>query len=81
MEEQLDRIENKIDKLDDRVNRIDITLARLTTTVEVHERRSTTLEAQVKPLEEHMSMIHGTLKFITLVALVLGIIATIKGLF
>ena len=74
------KIFEKFDKLETIANRQEVNLARLVVTVEEHTKRSNMLEdeqkeikEEIKPLQKHVAMVGGALKFIGL----LGIIATI----
>ncbi len=75
MEKRLERLESKIDQLLDKHSESNETLARLTVSVETHEKRSTNLEAIVLPLKSERDMIVGGLKLIGLIATLAGIAA------
>lgn len=90
---QLDKIESKIDKLDDRIDNVDVTLAKQSVTLDDHTRRSlaneeqvemlkTKLEAEIKPLQNHVAMMTGAFKFIgvvsSCVSLIYGLIKLIS---
>jgi hypothetical protein len=53
------------------VSEINITLERLTTTVEIHEKRSTQLEDRVSKVERYIFMALGAIALITLLSEVL----------
>ena len=53
------------------------TLARLTVSVEDHVRRTTLLEESIKPVQKHISMVEGAMKFVGLLALIATIIEAI----
>ncbi len=74
------RLEFKIDRIDERINNIDVTLAghveilkKQAEVLEVHVKRSTMLEEAIKPLQRHVSMTEGIVKFISM----LGVLAAI----
>ena len=73
MSDDLKRLEFKIDKIDQRINNVDVTLAAQHESLKDHIRRTNLLEEQVKPIEKHVNMVNGAIKFIG----ILGIIAAI----
>lgn len=81
---QDERIEDKIDKLADKLANIDKTLAVNTSSLVEHVRRTNLLEERVEPLEKDVTMIHGALKFIgvvaTLAAIAEGVSVTLEYL-
>lgn len=87
MDEKLTRIESKIDKLDSRLDIIDITTAKQEINIHEHIRRTNLLEERVeqireelKPVEIHVHYMHGTLKAIGVLSLLIGIAVAIKEL-
>lgn len=68
------RVEDKLDKMTDRLSNIDVTLAKQSVILEEHVKRTNLLEAKLVPIEKHVVMVHGVLKFLGLVALFVGII-------
>ncbi len=50
------------------VGEINVTLGRLTTTVELHEKRSTQLEDRMLKVERYIFMALGAIAFISLIA-------------
>lgn len=74
---RLDRIEAKTDKIIDNQSDHNATLARLTTTVEIHESRSTKLEAIVLPMKSKWDMAEGAMKLVGGIATLVGVIAGI----
>jgi len=85
--ERLTAIDNKIDGLKDDATTIKISVA---THAEIlkgqhaqlaeHIRRTHLLEEKLEPVENHVSMISGALKLVTVTATVIGIIAAIIGI-
>lgn len=71
-----DKLEAKIDKLDERLDRIDITLARLTDTVVIHEKRSTTAEAKLDILKVELDRIDDHVKTVNLLYKVVTIVGS-----
>lgn len=68
------RIENKIDALTDRLSSIDATLAAQHESLKYHIHRTDLLEAKVEPLESFKDKFAGSLKLISLVAMIAGIV-------
>lgn len=88
LKEHLSRMENKIDKLDPRLDSMDVTLAKQSVILEDHTRRSLAneeavellkkkLEADVKPLQNHVAAMTGVLKSIGVLASIASIVYTI----
>ncbi len=71
------RIEDKIDKIIDSQVEIKTTLVKQQVILDEHVRRTNILEQKIEPIEKHVHMIQGAMKFVGLV--VLGI-AMIEGL-
>lgn len=67
------RIEDKIDHVVERLSSIDSTLSAQHVSLKEHIRRTDLLESQVKPIEKHVTMVHGAIKLVGLVALLAGI--------
>jgi len=67
------RIFDKLEKIEDHVGKQEVSLARLTVSVEEHVKRSNLLEESMKPVQRHVFMVEGALKFIG----VLGVVASI----
>lgn len=67
------RIEDKLEKIEGHIGTQAVTLERLTVSVEEHVRRTNLLESKVEPLEKHVAMVSGAMRFIS----VLGILAAI----
>lgn len=68
----------KLGRIETRLNSIDTTLASQHEILKEHIRRTELLEADVKPIQRHVSMVEGAIKFIGLLALLAGIIEGIK---
>lgn len=77
-------IRSKVEKSDERLDSIDITLVRQEANLQEHmkrsdllERRAERIETDIKPLEKHMLMVNGALKFLgifgTIVAILVGL--------
>jgi hypothetical protein len=66
-DKNIDRLHDKVDSIHEKVSSIDVTIARLTTTVEVHEARSTQLEGRVNKIEKLVYMALGAASIITFI--------------
>jgi hypothetical protein len=73
MDDKFQRLENKLDTLSDKLVDIDKTLVRNTVSLEDHVRRTNLLEEKLAPVERHVAMIQGIVKFIALMGVLLGI--------
>lgn len=71
------KIDEKLDKIDSSITRIDITLAKQHESLKDHMRRTHLLEQSLKPVEKHVAMVNGALKFIGILAMIMGIIESI----
>ena len=81
------RMLDKIDKLDERLDNIDKTLVRQEGHLKEHIRRTEQNEImiqeiieQIKPIETHVAMVNGVLKFIGFISLLLGVAVAVKDL-
>ena len=84
-ENRLDRLEAKIDKIAEAVASVDRTLERNTTSLEFHVKRTDLAEQRIeqvaeslRPIEQHVAMVQGALKLLTMG---LAVIGTLAGLF
>lgn len=73
-DEKLDRIELKIDKVSDHIAEINVTLAKQEEQLSYHIKRTNLLEEKLDPVENHVAMISGAFKLITLLAALISII-------
>lgn len=69
---KIDRIENKIDRVSERLSSIDSTLSAQHVSLVEHIKRTEMLEAQVEPIKSSVAMAEGALKFLALLALLVG---------
>ena len=81
-DEKLSKIEDKIDQVKEHIASIDITLAGQHESLKAHMRRSDLLErhlemvqAEIKPIERHVTMVNGALKLLGLTSIIVGCIA------
>jgi hypothetical protein len=72
--DESNRLEAKVDKIMEKVSDIDVTLVTQGIILKEHIRRTQLLEEKVAPLEKHAVMTHGVLKFVGLIAILIGII-------
>ncbi len=77
MSDDLKRFEFKLDKIDQRINNVDVTLAAQHEVLKEHVRRTNLLEEQIKPIEKHVSMVNGAIKFIGLLGVIAAIIEAV----
>ena len=88
MDEKFQRLENKVDKIAETVSSMDKNLAVYNEQLKIHiegtvqNRDSikflqTKIETEFKPVNKHINMVEGALKFIGVVSLIVGLIATI----
>ena len=93
MEKLLDKILDKLDVLTEKQSNLNTLLERLTVTVEIHEKRSTALESELKriekeellPIKKHITQVQfiiNSLKFIgipSIISLVVYIISKVQN--
>lgn len=72
------RTEDKIDRIVEDISDINITLTKQSVILEEHIRRTNLLELKLAPIEKHVVMINGVLKFFGGVAI---LIAMVEGIF
>lgn len=87
MEKKLGEIDTKVDKLDERLDSIEKVLIKQELNLEIHIKRTNLLEESVgllrqdlRPVERHVDYVHGALKFIGIISIVVGIFAAVKEL-
>lgn len=68
------KMDQKLDKIIDRMNNIDVTLGKQSVILEEHVKRTNLLESKLQPVEKHVIMVNGVMKFLGLVAIFVGII-------
>jgi hypothetical protein len=88
MEKKLDQIESKLDKLDERLDSIDKTLIEQNGDLKLHMARTQQNEkmieiivSELKPVVSHVHYMHGALKALGVLSLLLGIVLLAKKLF
>lgn len=91
MDEKFQRLENKVDKISENVSSMDKNLAIYNEQLKIHiegteqNRESikflqTKIEAEFKPVNKHINMVEGALKFIGAVAVLVGVVVSILKL-
>lgn len=75
------RVEDKLDKVADDISHINVTIAKQEVSLKEHIRRTDILEDKIVPIEKHMIMFNGVLKFVGVVALFTGIIEGLLHIF
>lgn len=66
--ERLQRMEDKLDDISEHLWSVDKTLASLTMILDEHQRRSTAMEEQVKPMLELKTKIEGCINLVYVIA-------------
>lgn len=86
--EKLELISDKIEKTEGRLGNIDITLAEQAKDIKYHikrtdlsEERLERLENEVKPVKDHVTRVEGIVKFLSILATVIGISVAVSKLF
>lgn len=77
MDDKLKRIEDKLDRVRDKISDIDVTLAAQHESLKLHIKRTDLLEKKLEPVEKHVIMVNGVLKFIGLVSIIAAIAESI----
>jgi len=72
------RLNSKLDTITEKISEIDVTLAAQHVTLKEHMRRTELLEKSLKPVQRHVDMVNGVLKFIGLLALFAAIYEAVK---
>lgn len=73
----LDEIKNDIKEINSSISTIDKTLIKQESQLAEHIRRTNILEDKIEPVERHVYMMNGALKFLGLLSLLAGIVASI----
>lgn len=71
--------ESKLDKIQEDVTEIKTHLAVYNEQLKIHIKRSDLLEEKLEPVEKHVAMVTGVVKFIGVMTAILGTIAAIIG--
>lgn len=79
-ENKFDKLDIKIDKIQDRLTSIDVTLAAQHESLKLHIKRTNLLEQKLRPVEDHVTVVHGVLKLLGLATVLLGIIQALMKL-
>lgn len=77
MSDDLKRFEFKLDRIDQRMNNVDITLAKQSEILDIHVKRTNILEDSLKPVQRHVAMVDGAIKFLGLLGVITAIIEAI----
>jgi tetrahydromethanopterin S-methyltransferase subunit G len=88
IDKRLDKQEAKLDQVIDTLSRIDSTLAAQHESLEDHIRRTNVAEENIdlirkdlKPIQNHVSMVKGAMKLIGVVCAIVGAIAAVAAVF
>jgi len=68
------KLEDKVDKILEQQGEMNVTLAKQSVILDEHIKRTNLLEVKLAPIEKHVIMLNGVLKFIGMVAIVVGVI-------
>jgi hypothetical protein len=71
--DNMGRILDKLDKLDSHLDNVDKTLVRQEEQLANHIRRTELLEEALQPIQKHVSMVEGALKFLGVISVAVGI--------
>lgn len=82
MKDELKKIEVKVDKIEEHLSKIDITLAKQHEQLREHIRRTELNETAVEritetliPINKHVNMLEGALKFLGILSIIAGILS------
>lgn len=73
------RLEGKVDKMVESTANIDKTLAVQAEQLTMHIKRTNLLEKQLEPIQKHVAMVNGGIKFLGLMAMCFEIYRAVKG--
>lgn len=62
LEEKIDKVDEKVDKLNEKLASIDKTLAINTESLIEHMRRTNLIEAELKPVSKHVTLMESAFK-------------------
>jgi hypothetical protein len=84
----VERLLNKLDSIDGRLSAIDVTLAKQEVNLQEHMRRTELLETEVsdvrvamEPVQDHVKIVNGILKFIGFLAVLAGLLTALAKFF
>jgi len=82
LNEKMDKIDEKIDKILDHSANVDVTLVKQQAQLDYHILRTNILEAEVKPIKDHVHIVDATIKVAGIIigsgSIILGILKYIK---
>jgi hypothetical protein len=64
VDKRLEKIEGKIDIIVEKIHSIDKTLDRNTDSLDMHIKRTNLLEKKLAPIDKHVTMVNGVIKFL-----------------
>lgn len=76
---RLNRFEDKLDKILEKVSDAEVTLAAHAVMLESASTRIRLLDSNFQPVKDKVSMIQGAIKFIGIVATVIGVVAAVSA--
>lgn len=78
---RIERIELKIDAISDKMAETNVILGKQHESLRLHMKRSDMLEEALKPIQRHVSMAEGALKFIGMLASAAVVFEALKAIF
>lgn len=78
MDDKFKRIEDKLDTVVEKIHSIDKTLERNTTSLEYHILRTNLLEADLKPIKSHVTLMNNIFKIIIFFSIITAIYKNLK---
>lgn len=75
---RIERIEVKIDDISEKLADTNVILAQQHESLKLHMKRSDMLERAMKPLQRHVSMVDGVLRFIGVLAAIAAIVEAVR---
>ena len=76
----MDPIDKKLDKISDSVHKIEIHMAEYNQQLKIHIKGVQLLEQRVSPIEKHVIMVQGAMKFVGFLAAAFTIIEIVLAL-
>ena len=77
LEEKIDKVDDKVDKLNEKLASIDKTLAINTESLVEHMRRTNLIEAELKPVSKHVTLMESAFKVVGVIGSILVFFAGI----
>lgn len=81
MQDWSKRIESKLDSIVEDISSLKVTAAEHHAVLKEHIRRTEILEAEMKPVRQHVYMVNGGVKLVALIGVILAIAQAVHVLF